>query len=467
MTFSNSTFNFPRLAGASNYASWATNVKFVLMDKDLWAVVSGTSSEPVAELGVDTLDSKSSPEYIAWSRENDRACATIALSCQDGPKGFIQDLPARQMWLKLKELYEVQGFNARCLTFTTLLSHHYDSSKSIEDYVDQLKTSSRCLQEMDPTFPDWVILTVLLNNLGSTFNAFVTAKRQSIRVTTPTFDSLAAELIDEARMKDNKSSVAMAFRGKPKSSSSSSSLQCSYCKKAGHEESMCFAKYPHKKKEHDAAWAAKKKGKSSSSSDKFSGKSSNNVKSTSDKAGGNATTLSFMSAIGSHPVGVWIVDTGASDHLCSTRESFLIYEPISRSLKTANGHAQIIEKGMVPLRLVCPDGGIQEVILKDVMHAPVSSANLVSGRRMCAGGVSFNMRDCTLRHNNNVIRYAPEVNGIFQLHLNNTPQSHTFAANCGFKVLFDTWHRRLSHLGHTNIERLSKIVNSIDLKDLP
>jgi len=152
MTFLNSTFNFPRLAGASNYASWATNVKFVLMDKDLWAVVSGTSSEPVAELGgVNTLNSKSLSEYIAWSRENDRACATIALSCQDGPKGFIQDLPAHQMWLKLKELYEVQGFNARCLTFTTLLSHHYDSSKFIEDYVDQLKTLSQCLQEMDPT----------------------------------------------------------------------------------------------------------------------------------------------------------------------------------------------------------------------------------------------------------------------------------------------------------------------------
>jgi hypothetical protein len=65
MTFSNSTFNFPHLAGASNYASWATNVKFILMDKDLWAVVSGTSFKPVAELGgVNTLNSKSSPEYI-------------------------------------------------------------------------------------------------------------------------------------------------------------------------------------------------------------------------------------------------------------------------------------------------------------------------------------------------------------------------------------------------------------------
>jgi len=77
------------------------------------------------------------------------------------------------------------------------------------------------------------------------------------------------------------------------------------------------------------------------------------------------------------------------------------------------------------------------------------------------------MCDCTLSHKNNVIEYASEVNGIFQLHLNNTPQSHAFVANCGFKVLFDMWHRRLSHLGHTNIKRLSKIINSIDLKNLP
>jgi hypothetical protein len=102
----------------------------------------------------------------------------------------------------------------------------------------------------------------------------------------------------------------------------------------------------------------------------------NNVKSTFDKTDGNATTQLYV-CHRSHLMSVWIVDTEASDHLCSTCKFFLIYEPISRSLKTVNEPAQIIEKSMVSLCLVHSDSGIQEVILKDIMHASDSSANLV------------------------------------------------------------------------------------------
>jgi hypothetical protein len=227
---------------------------------------------------------------------------------------------------------------------------------------------------------------------------------------------------------------------------------------------MCFVKYPHKKKKLNAAWAAKKKDKLSSS-DKFLSKFFNNVKSTFNKTDDNATTLSFMFVIGSHLMSVWIVDTEASDHLCSTCKFFLIYEPISRSLKTVNEPAQIIEKSMVSLCLVHSDSGIQEVILKDIMHASDSSANLVL-TAACAWWYLFWHVWLHLTSQNNVIEYASEVNRIFQLHLDNTPQSHAFAANCEFKVLFDMWHWRLSHLGHTNIERLFKIIDSIDLKNL-
>ncbi len=203
------------------------------------------------------------------------------------------------------------------------------------------------------------------------------------------------------------------------------------------------------------------------SSDKFSDKFFNNVKSTFNKTDDNVTTLSFMFVIGSHLMSVWIVDTEASDHLCSTHKFFLIYEPISRSLKTTNESAQIIEKNMVSLCLVHSDSGIQEVILKDVMHASDFSVNLIFDHHMHTDDIFFNMHDCTIHHkNNNVIEYTFEVNGIFQLHLNDTPQSYAFAANCEFKILFDMWHWCLSHLSHTNIKCLFKIINSIDLKNL-
>jgi len=106
----------------------------------------------------------------------------------------------------------------------------------------------------------------------------------------------------------------------------------------------------------------------------------------------------------------------------------------------ANESAQIIEKSMVSLCLVCSDSSIQEVILKDIMHVSYFSANLVFDHCMHADGIFFDMHDCTLRHKNKVIRYTSEVNRIFQLHLNDTPQSHVFAANCEFKILFDMWH---------------------------
>jgi len=93
---------------------------------------------------------------------------------------------------------------------------------------------------------------------------------------------------------------------------------------------------------------------------------------------------------------------------------------------------------MVSLCLVCSDSGIQEVILKDIMHAFDSSVNLISDHCMRADDIFFDMHDCIIHHkNNNVIEYASEVNRIFQLHLNDTPQSHAFAANCEFKVSFD------------------------------
>ncbi len=50
--------------------------------------------------------------------------------------------------------------------------------------------------------------------------------------------------------------------------------------------------------------------------------------------------------------------------------------------------------------------------------------------------VIFDMTDCTLHYNNNIIKHALEVNRLFQLHFNDSSQFYTFAASRGFKISF-------------------------------
>ena len=123
----------------SNYAFWAINIKYVLMNKDVWEVVNSTfvklsslfNSEPSSETFFKLLIAFS---HLFWSKNNSKTCVTIALRCINSFKRFIKNLNTHIMWLKLKKLYKVQRFNVCYLMFTTLLSHHYNNCKSVKNY---------------------------------------------------------------------------------------------------------------------------------------------------------------------------------------------------------------------------------------------------------------------------------------------------------------------------------------------
>jgi len=72
------------------------------------------------------------------------------------------------------------------------------------------------------------------------------------------------------------------------------------------------------------------------------------------------------------------------------------------------------------------------------MHTSFLSANLISDHCMQSDNVIFNMTDCTLCYNNNIIEHVSEVNRLFQLHLNNSSQFYTFAVSRDFKISFKT-----------------------------
>ncbi len=100
------------------------------------------------------------------------------------------------------------------------------------------------------------------------------------------------------------------------------------------------------------------------------------------------------------------------------------------------------------------------------MHTFSSSANLISNCCMQSDNVIFNMTNCTLYYNDNIIEHALKVNRLFQLHFNNSSQFYTFAVSRGFKISFKTWHCHLKHLNYANIEHLARMTDSMNLTDL-
>jgi len=91
---------------------------------------------------------------------------------------------------------------------------------------------------------------------------------------------------------------------------------------------------------------------------------------------------------------------------------------------------------MISRCLVCFDSDIQKIVFYNVIYVSSLSANLIFDHYIQSDNVIFNMTDCILHYNSNIIEHASEVNELFQLHLNDLSQFYTFTASRGFKISF-------------------------------
>jgi hypothetical protein len=72
--------------------------------------------------------------------------------------------------------------------------------------------------------------------------------------------------------------------------------------------------------------------------------------------------------------------------------------------------ARLVGKGSVSIQTALPNGSYGSTLtIHDVFYVPYSSANLLSGGRLEEIGVFFNNKTYELKHNSEVIGYAPKV----------------------------------------------------------
>ena len=166
----------------------------------------------------------------------------------------------------------------------------------------------------------------------------------------------------------------------------------------------------------------------------------------------------------------WIVDSGATFHMCNDRKLFVELRNLDKPLEVTLGDGydlHAIGRGVVVLETKFPSCRTKKCKLHDVLYVSKQSYNLLSVSRTSDVGkiARFGETSCqVLDANRKLVSVATRVGDLYYLSCRPGSQKCHTAVDMGAETKEDVWHRRYSHLGTRNLQKLAKheLVNGFD-----
>ena len=302
----------------------------------------------------------------------------------------------------------------------------------------------------------------LLASLPDSFSMLVTALETNAEV--PKMELVTERLLHEERKVKGRGDDASSEKAMTAKQAFKKGPKCHHCGKYGHIRRNC-RKFAQEKKsgsnegdrtrsvKHQANTAGTRQGDSSSSD-------SENV--------GLVARHALSASTGRHDS--WIVDSGATCHMCNDRKLFVELRNLDKPLEVTLGDGydlHAIGRGVVVLETKLPSGRTKKCKLHDVLYVPKLSYNLLSVSRTSDAGKTarFGETSCQiLDANRKLVAVATRVGDLYYLSCRQGSQKCHTAVDKGTETREDVWHRRYGHLGTRNLQKLAKheLVNGFD-----
>lgn len=155
----------------------------------------------------------------------------------------------------------------------------------------------------------------------------------------------------------------------------------------------------------------------------------------------------------------WILNSGASHHMCYDRELFdnyVINSSSKKPIETAGSMMRAKEMGSIRLTFVRSNGVQQEVMLEQVYHLANLNVNLLSANRIRKRGYYIDRLTQTTRNKTSreeLCAYVTTNSHMIILTAEPTLQAYTANTKSDNPLPMELWHRRLGHLGLENLIR--------------
>jgi len=399
--------------GQSNYNAWRFRIVRILKEKDLLPAIEDSTVS---------------------STKDDQAFTIITLNIKDSQIPHIQNATtSREAWAALKEVHQGIATNGRMVLMQRLwalkMSEGQDMAKHLNlfrELANQLRGLSTEGKEVD----DSELLTILTLSLPESYEPLVMALQSRSDIIT--FDMMAGRLLLESARRhigqvthkgsENNNTIGSqttfsanrpptnypfrtnqggfyatsrgrgGFHGSTRRFSgrrggslnrrvnmvpsgnlnrTQQGTKCFYCRKTGHWKKDCY------------------KRKSEESGNRQTG-----------LEGLPKSEFTFLAEdTDSAPKTGWIIDSGASQHLCRSRAAFTTYTKISnqQAITIAN-RTKIMAIGVGAIEIVAEG---ESFALTDVWHVPDIGGNLMAVSRIVDAGytIACNPHTCTISKN--------------------------------------------------------------------
>ena len=435
---------------SSNYLLWVNQMIPLLNYQHLLDHVDGSTAVPPSHLLVDEKKVEN-PDLAEWLAADQRAVILLQASLTEEAFSEVVGLTsARSIWSALESAYgnssmeRMQNLRDQLRLLSKGDSSVSEYGRKFKGICDQLAAIGHTVDESDKNH--W-----FLCGLGASFQAFSIGVRTS-RVTHTFRDLLAQAEAHELFMQSLHATSApvVAFSAATASSGAAASSAAGRGR-GGDSGGRNSGRGGHGRGRHEPhCQLCRQNGHYANTCPQLHTFASKSVPGEADLA------KAFLANCRVNPPSPdWFVDSGASDHMVSSKASVNQPEPFfgDGSVHFGNGNT-------LPITSIGTSSLINGLCLRDVLVVPNLTKNLLSISKLTYDNnvdVVFSKYLCSIqdRATKQVLAQGKRDRGLYVI--SNKPEVRAFSATKHPKASFELWHSRLGHVSLDVISNLNKL----------